>query len=173
MSTHDVSTEDAVIAELTAAYGLRFLRGFDGVEPELMRRAWRRQLMTLSPQHIAWALHHLPEQPPNAVQFRSLALQRPMRQQQLPELPAPPADPERVRQLMQPARDAPTRGPRQWAIDLKARELAGEHLTLAQREMWRACPLRERADALEPACSLDAATMPATAYCTDPCSEGQ
>lgn len=43
---------------------------------------------------IAWALEHLPERCPNAIEFRNLCRQAPPAD--LPQLPAPAADPERV-----------------------------------------------------------------------------
>jgi hypothetical protein len=45
---------------------------------------------------ISWALNHLPERPPNLVQFKNLCYQAPAVER--PQLPSPPADPERVKQ---------------------------------------------------------------------------
>jgi hypothetical protein len=45
---------------------------------------------------ISWALNHLPERPPNLVQFKNLCYQAPAVEK--PQLPSPPADPERVKQ---------------------------------------------------------------------------
>jgi hypothetical protein len=130
---------DRVLEELAAAYGARFLRQWDGVTPEAMRRAWARQLAMLSPAMVGWALRHLPEIPPTAPQFRTLALQRPATYTpSLPESRPPPPDKERLAQLLEPIKTRAVRHPRQWAHDLRERERDGEYLTYAQRQMWRA-----------------------------------
>jgi hypothetical protein len=127
-----------VLAELTAAYGARFARQYEGADQELVRRAWGRQLHGLSHESIGWALRHLPEHPPNAMAFRSIALQRPTEYR--PALPEPHAPPDKARleSLLAKARAPSHRHPRQWAYDLRDRERNGERLTLAQRQMWRA-----------------------------------
>ena len=137
MLTLDALT-DRVLQELAAAYGARFLKQWDGVTPDAMHRAWRRQLSILTPAMIGWALRHLPELPPNAVQFRALALQRPATYApSLPEPRPPPPDKERLAQLLGPIKTRTVRHPRQWAHDLAERERDGEHLTYAQRQMMR------------------------------------
>jgi hypothetical protein len=103
---------------------------------EQVGRAWSRQLASLTPKAIEWAMEHLPSQPLNALEFRALALQRPS-PKPIEEVQVP-ADPRRVARLLEPLRTQPVRGTRQWAIDLQGRELQGEKLSHAQRNMWRA-----------------------------------
>lgn len=139
MSTLEALTH-RVLAEVTAAYGARFARQYEGADQDLVRRAWARQLAGLTHQSIGWALRHLPaEFPPNAMQFRSLALQRPVEScSALPEPRPPPPDKDRLAQLLEPCKRPSQKDPRQWAYALRERERQGERLTLAQRTMWRA-----------------------------------
>jgi len=124
-----------VLGELAAIYGMRFMRQYDGMDMEQVARAWSRQLATLTPRAIEWAMEHLPNVPLNALEFRALAMQRPAVQHVQEQ--GPPADPARVGQIMACLSKGKGRGAWQWAMDLQARELAGEKLTQAQRVMWR------------------------------------
>src|SRR5262245_43945459 len=131
-----------VMAALVALYGQPRITKLYGDAPiEAVREAWHRALhpMAMHPvsqAQIAWALEHLdPEHPPNALAFVQLARQMP--QPVLPPAgPLPPADPARVAKALA-WRPPGQRDPKAWAKALQAREQAGEHLTYAQRWMWR------------------------------------
>lgn len=129
-------TAAEVLAELGAVYGLRFMRQYDAMEPGAVVRAWEKQLASLTPLAIEWAMLHLPLQPLNALEFRALALQRPAAKPR--EEPVVRADPQRVLEVLKPLRtQRSARLSKQWAIELQARELAGERLSPALRVMWR------------------------------------
>lgn len=133
---------------MRATYGSAFDRQWEcpeGMEPALHVRSlkahWCRELRCFigKPDAIAYALEHLPAQPPNLIQFRGLCVQRP---EPLPkELPAPRANDEFVRKvvggIVSKAKSLSLDG-RGWAHTLRAREESGDRLTMAQRQMWRA-----------------------------------
>jgi len=70
----------------------------------LLRRTWKPTLSVTgvdgvererqSTDALAWALENLPERAPNVIEFRNLARRAPT--PELPRLPEPKADPERV-----------------------------------------------------------------------------
>ena len=127
-----------VLQQLTLAYGPRFSRQFGAAEPTEVQAAWRKQLAGLTPRAIEWGLHHLPEKPPNAVEFHALCTTPPPRPVQAPK-PAgePTVAPPHAVALADALGGRAPRGPRQWAIDLQAREASGERLTRFQRRCWR------------------------------------
>lgn len=88
---------DRVFERLALAYGRAFGDQFTGMDPERVREQWAIELDSFTDHldMVAWALTHLPERPPNSIQFRNLCRQAPA----TPEpkrLEAPPADPQRV-----------------------------------------------------------------------------
>jgi hypothetical protein len=140
---------EAIFTKLTLVYGQRFLAQYTGLQPEHVKGTWARELHNVGGPGIKHALEHLPaDHPPNCLQFRSLCFGGPVEPTKV--LPAPKASPERVSAAL--ARMASLRGqqrdPRAWAHRLKAREAAGEHLSITQRTMWRAA-LRASLDTTE------------------------
>lgn len=127
---------DRVLEHLSLVYGQRFLRQWQGMDPDKVRLMWHRQLMPLTPRAIEYGLMHLPALPINAIEFKAICLGTPPAPAPR-ELPAPRADLERLRETLQALKAPRQRDPREWAWKLKAREEAGERLTLAQRTMWR------------------------------------
>jgi hypothetical protein len=77
---------------------------------------------------ISWALGNLPERPPNLVQFKNLCYQAPAVQK--PQLPAPPADPERVKQELAKLGDFKAKpvDPKDWA-----RKILGDYAAGAKK----------------------------------------
>lgn len=131
-----------IFQRLTAIYGVRFLNAYGDMAPELVRASWAEALGGMTSGDVSHALNHLdPDWPPNALQFRKLAQGRP---RSMPKaLPAPKANPARVRELvdrMQQAVKGPTDS-RAWARALRERNQAD--LTQAQRVAWKTA-LRER-----------------------------
>lgn len=174
MSNPGSSLPDAWVeriwATMRATYGAAFDRLWAcpaGVAPEKhvadLKAVWGRELRFLqqNPQAIAHALDHLPEQPPNLVQFKALCVRAP---EMAPKaLPSPKADPAKVAEIVGVLRRTQVRDPKDWARRLRdielhhggvmpvnpLRPLSEPHrrMTPAQRQMWRAALEFEMADA--------------------------
>jgi hypothetical protein len=134
---------DRIFEKLTLVYGQAFLRRWEQLDIDKVKADWGKELAGFlhNPDALAFAMQNLPPDapPPTVLQFRHLAAQAP-RKAAASTLPAPPpANPERMRaELAKLKRPDGEFDPKAWAWKLRAREQAGERLTLAQREMWRA-----------------------------------
>jgi hypothetical protein len=127
---------DRLFTRLLARYGAQWISMWAGIEPEAIREDWAIELDGLSASALSHGLANLPpDRPPNSAQFRAICLR------QVPEpspaLPSPPADPERVAEIVAGLQVPPERDIRDWARELQSREKSGELLTSAQRAMWR------------------------------------
>jgi hypothetical protein len=122
-------------------YGSRLDTMWAGQDPAELHRFWASELSGLetSPEIIAHALDHLPEdRPPSLGEFKRLCAGAPRAEQK--RLPAPKANSEFVAKVMREMREAAKSagGPKAWAHRLRLAETSGERLTSAQRSMWRA-----------------------------------
>ena len=148
MSTHVSSLPEAwvkrIFATMRGYYGAEFDRQWEcpaHEKPEehaaTMLALWGRELRGFqqSPNAIAYALEHLPERPPNLVQFQAICRRAPQYAQ--PALPAPEADPAIVQQVIGAFRVS-HKPPRAWVARLEARLRSGDKLTITQREMLQA-----------------------------------
>jgi len=131
---------DSLFNELASLYGARFLNQWPASMVDSVKAAWTRELREWleNPEAIQYALDNLPsDHVPMALEIRDLCRRyaRPSVQ-----LPAPPmSDEERARAvavLKGFQRPGPTDA-RDWARVLRRREMAGERLTLYQRDAWR------------------------------------
>jgi hypothetical protein len=150
---------ERIWAVMRASYGAAFDRLWEvpaGVDPVQhvadLKAFWGRELCGYrqNPGAIAHALDHLPEYPPNLLQFKRMLLATPT---MVPKaLPSPKPDPERLAQAMA-GLSAPSeleldeemrRTPpmRRWAVRLKRRHQSGEKIPAAHVEMYRSA-LRE------------------------------
>lgn len=88
---------DRLFDRLAATYGAAWVRQWDGVDAGAVKSMWAHELggYEKSLEPIAWALENLPERCPNLIVFKNLCLQAPAKT--VPQLPAPKADPERLR----------------------------------------------------------------------------
>lgn len=88
---------DRLFDRLTATYGRQFLNMYEGMNSNAIKTIWSHELSGYTQRmgDIAWALENLPERPPNIIEFRNLCRKAPAPDN--PPLPAPPADPGRVR----------------------------------------------------------------------------
>ncbi|MGD9599961.1 MAG: hypothetical protein AB7P94_16675 [Steroidobacteraceae bacterium] len=129
---------DQLLRRLVATYGRRFWLQYEGAEASDVRAIWSRELggYTERQDAISWAFDNLPEQPPNAIEFRNLCRRAPA--PTTPALPLPPADPvraaalvEQVRQMFATSRSVDGLA---WARDAIAKAERGEHVS--------ACTLR-------------------------------
>ena len=88
---------DRLFERLAAIYGAAWLRQWDGIPINDVKAVWAHELSGFSGrlEAIAWALENLPERCPNVIEFRNICRQAPA--PEVPKLPEPNADPERVR----------------------------------------------------------------------------
>ena len=87
---------------------------------------------------ISYALDHLPERPPNLVQFKNLCMQAPVFKPLA--LPEPAANPERVKQelaKLAPLRMGPGVDPKEWARRILDEYAAGRKKPVAVVQMAR------------------------------------
>lgn len=129
---------DRIHTRLMVRYGAAWLNLWNGVDEQLVKADWARELDGMSEAAISYVLNTLPhDRPPaTASQFRALAAHRP--QYVTPALPSPKADPQRVASIIGGLRDKiARRKPLQWAYDLQAKEAAGERLNERQKAAWR------------------------------------
>lgn len=128
---------ERIHARLLVRYGARWTGLWQGIEPELVRRDWAIELGGLSDAAIAYALDHLPDDPPQVLRFRALALSAPP--PPVAALPAPNAGGKRraAEALGRLAELQRERGPLDWARELRRREKAGERLSSVQAAAWR------------------------------------
>jgi len=92
---------DRLFERLSMTYGIAWDNSIGTAPLNEIKSFWMNQLAGFmqskeSMMAISWALNHLPERPPNLVQFKNLCYQAPAVEK--PQLPSPPADPERVKQ---------------------------------------------------------------------------
>ena len=92
---------DRLFERLSLTYGNAWDNSLGTAPLNEIKTFWMNQLSGFmqskeSMMAISWALNHLPERPPNLVQFKNLCYQAPAVER--PQLPSPPADPERVKQ---------------------------------------------------------------------------
>ena len=92
---------DRLFERLSLTYGNAWDNSIGTAPLNEIKSFWMNQLSGFmqskeSMMAISWALNHLPERPPNLVQFKNLCYQAPAVEK--PQLPSPPADPERVKQ---------------------------------------------------------------------------
>ena len=89
---------DCVFEKLTLVYGQAFLARWRDIDLNAVKSDWCHELagMEKSPSRIAFALANLPDRPPSVIEFRALCRSAPA--PDVPRLPEPQADPERVAQ---------------------------------------------------------------------------
>ena len=77
MSTHE-SLVEMIFTKCALVYGRDFLGRWEGLDLEEVKADWRRELSHLlaRPASILYGLNHLPERPPNVLQFRALCAAR-------------------------------------------------------------------------------------------------
>lgn len=132
---------DEVFTRLTLIYGTRFTCHWPESAVPAAKLAWLNELRDLSNESITYGLDNLPPgNPPMAIEFRDLcrkySMNRPAR---VSVQSSPQTDEERARAvaILQGFKRPDPQGPKAWAWRLRARELAGERLTLYYRSCWR------------------------------------
>lgn len=135
---------ERVFDRLTLTYGRDFTARFQGLDANSVRSLWAHELDAFGSDlgSIAWALEHLPERAPNAIEFRNLARQAP-RPEAAAQLEAPKAHPGRVadelarlKPMLEPIRERARKhepqSRRAWARRLLERHESGA---------WNATPI--------------------------------
>lgn len=139
-----IKAVDRVFLRLLATYGTEFSGRYSGVQDGDLKSMWAHELAGFASDlpSIAWALENLPERCPNAIAFRNLCRQAP--RAEVPQLPEPKADPERLRAelaRLQPLREAiAATSPvdhKAWARRIVARAEAGERVNRTSLSMAR------------------------------------
>jgi hypothetical protein len=118
---------DRLFERLSMTYGISWDNSLGSAPLNEIKSHWMHELSGFlkskeSMMSISWALDHLPERPPNLVQFKNLCYQAPAVER--PQLPSPPADPERVKQEL--AKLAGINKPKQDSKDW-ARKILGDY----------------------------------------------
>lgn len=88
---------DRLFERLSATYGAAWTRQWADVPINDLKAAWAHELAGFAGnlEALAWALENLPERCPNVIEFRNLCRRAPA--PELPRLPEPKADPERLK----------------------------------------------------------------------------
>lgn len=127
---------DRLFERLAATYGAAWTRQWADVPLSDVKTAWAHELSGYASETglkaVAWALENLPERVPNVIEFRAICRRAPA--PELPRLPEPKADPERLKQELAKLGDIrakATHTPRDckaWAKRILARHEAGDKL---------------------------------------------
>jgi hypothetical protein len=133
---------DRLFERLTATYGRQFLSLYEGLDANAIKSSWAHELSGFGGNlhAIAWALEHLPERAPNAIEFRNLCRRAP--EPEVPRLPEPKADPARVAAelsklgaLAKRIEGSGGRPNTEWAHRIVNRSKAGERIAPAVLKM--------------------------------------
>lgn len=88
---------DRLFDRLATTYGAEWVNRWQGLDSQAVKSLWGYELSGFSDrlEAVAWALEHLPPRAPNAIEFKALCRMAPA--PEMPKLPEPKADPERLR----------------------------------------------------------------------------
>lgn len=133
---------DRLFERLSMTYGIAWDNSLGTAPLNEIKSFWMHGLSGFlqskeSMMAISWALNHLPERPPNLVQFKNLCYQAPAVER--PKLPSPPADPERVKQELAKLAgiNKPKQDPKDWARKILGDYAAGVKKPVAVVQMAR------------------------------------
>ncbi len=87
---------DRIWQRMTVGYGRRWLQLWDGMDMPDIKKGWSLELAGCSAESIAYALEHLPPNPPSCAALRALCREAPASGPTLPQLESKPADPAGV-----------------------------------------------------------------------------
>ena len=112
--------------------------GLNAEAMDAVKKDWASVLGRVSASQIKFGLENLPEQfPPTSTQFAAICLRRPEYINEKPSLEAPPANPDRMAEIIKEVKSALSRKSGiEWAKRLKERAENGERQPLANRDMW-------------------------------------
>lgn len=125
---------DRLFERLAATYGAAWTRQWADVPLSDVKTAWAHELAGYASETglkaVAWALENLPERSPNVIEFRAICRRAPA--PELPRLPEPKAEPERLKRELSRLVDIRAKvassgvDHKTWAKSLIARDAAGE-----------------------------------------------
>lgn len=143
MSLH-IKAIDRLFERLSATYGAQWTRQWQDVPMSDVKTAWAHELDVFSGSlhRLAWALENLPPKCPNVIEFKNLCRQAPA--PEVPRLPEPKADPQRVMaelsklgQLKAKVLSTKPTDRVEWARRIVARHVACERVTPTVLKMAR------------------------------------
>lgn len=127
--TLPIKAIDRLFERLSATYGAAWTRQWVDVPINDVKSAWAHELTGFSGhlESVAWALENLPERCPNVIEFRNLCRRAPM--PDLPKLPEPKADPERLKQELSKLGEIRAKAVASTTVDHKAwaRRIVGRY----------------------------------------------
>jgi hypothetical protein len=135
---------DRLFERLSLTYGNAWQASLGTAPLNEIKTFWLHELSGFmqskeSMMAISWALNHLPERPPNLVQFKNICYQAPVVEKL--QLPAPPADPARVSKELSKLADMRITtkrvDPKEWARKILGDYAAGAKKSLTVVEMAR------------------------------------
>jgi hypothetical protein len=124
---------DRLFERLAATYGVAWAHQWTSVPIADAKAAWAHELSGFGGQMdaLAWGLENLPERCPNVIEFRNLCRRAPA--PELPRLPEPKANPERLRAELAKLADVRAKvanpkpdGAKDWARRIIGRFNAGD-----------------------------------------------
>lgn len=125
---------DRLFTRLGATYGSQWDKSFGNAPVNEVKTLWAHELapFATSLHRVAWALENLPARCPNVIEFKLLCKQAPA--PEVPALPEPKADPERLKRELSKLADikktavADKTDNRAWAKRILAKYTAGERI---------------------------------------------
>ena len=127
---------DRLFERLALTYGNTWARMWEGMPIADVKSQWGAELSWWIDNRIdaiAWVLENLPVRPPNLIEFKALCRQAPA--PDVPRLPEPKADPQRLAaelsklgQLRASAANAERPGAKDWARRIIARHGSGDRV---------------------------------------------
>lgn len=124
---------DRLFDRLAATYGAEWVNRWQGLDSQAVKSLWGHELSAYATrlEAIAWALENLPPRAPNAIEFKQLCRNAPA--PEMPKLPEPKADPERLKaelaklgEMRAKLSTGPTVDHRAWARRIMGRYEGGE-----------------------------------------------
>jgi hypothetical protein len=92
---------DRIFEKLALRYGRDFAQQYEGLDVSAVKAEWAEVLDGVKRDSVQYAFAFLPSgKPPNAMQFRDLCRKAPSNDLALPAPQQPPADIEKVREIM-------------------------------------------------------------------------
>lgn len=133
---------EKIFDKLTMNYGVEFMARYKGLPLADVKTDWADELACFEkrPSAIAFFLEHLPDRAPTAQQAKGICLAAQVVEKPIALAYEPKADPERVAQEMAKLSTVTVTAvnPKAWAYRLKALDEDGQHVSLFQRQCYRA-----------------------------------
>lgn len=126
---------DRLFTRLGATYGAQWDKSFGNAPVNEVKTLWAHELapFATSLHRVAWALENLPARCPNVIEFKQLCRQAPA--PDVPALPEPKADPERLKHELSKLGEVKAKlksdskvDHKAWAKRIIARYTAGERI---------------------------------------------